>query len=234
MEPTAILSFGVSKLPPKLASLAAHPADVGLMNKKHKMTKSDWDHFDKQMLRWSSHLSKDVKIVEGHTNKIASIIAQEIDAISIESKRQIIDRISEPISIQDRFDELVAFQGWMDIACNLRDPYVTRAQVVVQNYMCFVYLGESCFKILKQYVVPGGVAKKCCNFLINNPVRSFRNAIAHSNWKYSDDFSSIIYYAKKGHLASEPMTKWEVSQNDLAFWQALARCTAYVAFSILK
>jgi len=29
MEPTAILSFGVSKLPPKPASLAAHPAALG-------------------------------------------------------------------------------------------------------------------------------------------------------------------------------------------------------------
>ena len=28
MEPSAILSFGVSKVPPKPASLAAHPADV--------------------------------------------------------------------------------------------------------------------------------------------------------------------------------------------------------------
>lgn len=28
MEPTAILSFGVSKLPPKPASLVAHPAPL--------------------------------------------------------------------------------------------------------------------------------------------------------------------------------------------------------------
>ena len=198
------------------------------------MIKSDWEHFDKQMIRWSSKLSKDVKISEGHTKKIASLIAEEIEKISIQSKRKIVDGLSDPIFIQDRLDELIAFQGWMDIASNLRDPYVVRAQVVVQNYVCFVYLGESCFKILKQYAAQGGVVKKCCNFLINNPVRAFRNAIAHSNWKYGNDFSSIIYYAKKGHLPSEPMTRWEVSQNDLAFWQALARCTAYVAFSTLK
>lgn len=198
------------------------------------MTNSDWDHFDKQMNRWSSFLSKDVKIIEGQTNKIASIIAQEIEAISTESKRRIIEEISDPISIQDRLDELFAFQRWMDIAYNLRDPSVIRAQVIVQNYVCFVYLGESCFKIIKKYVVQGGVTKKCCNFLINNPVRAFRNAIAHSNWKYGDDFTSIIYYAKKGNLPSDPITKWEVSQTDLAFWQTLARCTSYVAFSTLK
>jgi len=31
MEPTAILSLGGSKLPPKPASLAAHPAALGIM-----------------------------------------------------------------------------------------------------------------------------------------------------------------------------------------------------------
>jgi hypothetical protein len=86
---------------------------------------------------------------------------------------------------------------------------------------------------LKQYVEPGSVAKKCCKFLINNPVRAFRNAIAHSNWKYNDDFSGIIFYARKGDQASEPMTEWQVGEESLAFWQALSRCTAYTAFLCL-
>ena len=123
----------------------------------------------------------------------------------------------------------------MDIAHNLpRNPCITRAQVIVQNYVCFVYLGEACFKNLKKYLEPGSVAKKCCNFLVNNPVRAFRNAIAHSNWKYNDDFSGIIFYARKGHQAAEPMTEWKLSDKDLAFWQSLARCTAYTALSCLK
>jgi len=37
MEPTAILSFGVSKLTPKPASLATHPATLGQKNHERKL-----------------------------------------------------------------------------------------------------------------------------------------------------------------------------------------------------
>jgi hypothetical protein len=193
-----------------------------------------WDQFDRQMHQFASFFVNEVKIPAEKTDKIASIIADEINKIPAKSKREIVNSISNPIPIQDRLNELTAFQGWMDIAHDSRNPYITRAQVIVQNYVCFVYLGEACFKTLKQYLEPGSVAKKCCNFLINNPVRAFRNAVAHSNWKYKDDFSGIIFYARKGHQASEPMVEWQVEDKSLAFWQALSRCTAYTAFLCLK
>lgn len=187
-----------------------------------------------QMQEWDSFLINEVKIPKDKTHQISSLIAEEIARIPKESKKEIISSISNPIPMEDRLEELRAFQGWMDIAHNHRSPYISRAQVIVQNYVCFVYLGEACFKILKKYLEPGSVAKKCCNYLLNNPVRAFRNALAHSNWKYHDDFSSIIFYARKGDQASEPMIKWEVSGKDLGGWQALARCTAYTILTCLK
>lgn len=83
---------------------------------------------------------------------------------------------------------------------------------------------------MKKYAGSGSVTKKCCSYLINNPIRAFRNAVAHSNWKYSNDFRKIIFYAKKGDSKDEPMIEWEVSDVDLNFWQSLARCTAYTAY----
>ena len=187
--------------------------------------------FDLQMSQWSRYLKNSVKIGNKLTDCIATSISEDIREIDNDHKIKLIRSISNPISIQDRIDELIAFQGWMDIANDLfKNPCITRAQIIVQNYICFVYLNDSCFKILKQFVKLGSVTKKCCNFLINNPVRAFRNAISHSNWKYSDDFLKIIFHARKGHLDTDPVVEWSVSNTDLAFWQSLARCTAYVAY----
>jgi hypothetical protein len=79
----------------------------------------------------------------------------------------------------------------------------------------------------------GSTAKKCCRFLTDNPVRAFRNAVAYANWRYLSDFSGLEYWARKGAEGTEPMVRFEVLQQDLSFWQALARCTAYASFLTL-
>lgn len=187
------------------------------------------------MRQWVEYLVDSVRIEHRLTGNIASLIYEDIKNISPDSRAELIKSISNPIPIENRLEELCAFQGWMDIANNLfKNPCITRAQIIVQNYICFVYLNDSCFKSLKKYVKNGSVTKKCCNFLINNPVRAFRNAIAHSNWKYSDDFSEIIFYARKGHSEADPIIEWRVSNVELNFWQFLARCTAYTAFLTLN
>lgn len=183
------------------------------------------------MSQWKESLEDSVGIERDFTNKIASLMHEEIVSIPKDKREELFWLLSDPIPVENRMEELRAFQGWMDIANNLlKNPCVTRAQIIVQNYICFVYLNDSCYKKLKKYVYSGSVAKKCCNYLINNPIRAFRNAMAHSNWKYSDDCSKIIFYAKKGDSKIEPMVEWEVSNADLAFWQSLARCTAYTAY----
>jgi hypothetical protein len=110
------------------------------------------------------------------------------------------------------------------------NPGLTRAQVITQNYICFVYLGDACFKILRRKYDKNTVTGLCCRYLTDNPVRAFRNAISHANWRYASDFKGIKFWAKKGSDPNEQMIEWYASDMDIEFWQMLARCVAY-AFS---
>ncbi|MFP3366455.1 hypothetical protein R0J93_22705, partial [Pseudoalteromonas sp. SIMBA_148] len=91
----------------------------------------------------------------------------------------------------------------------------------------FVYLKDSLFETLKKNAEHGSTLKKCTNFLLNDNVRAFRNAIAHGNWKYSKEFSGLEFWAHKGSKTDKQMTKFKVSQDEMDFWQALARCIGY-------
>jgi hypothetical protein len=55
--------------------------------------------------------------------------------------------------------------------------------------------------------------------------------LAHANWRYNEDFSGLRFWARKGSDPNEPLSDFEVSQLELGFWQAFARCVAYVAFT---
>ncbi len=188
---------------------------------------------DLQMKAYAIKLHAELRIDPSSCNRLASVVAEEVLALADDTKLEI--EKASPIGIKDRWDELVAFQYWMDsVNASEKHPAVIRAQVIVQNYVCFVYLGESVFKTLRQKAASGSTLKKCCTFLTDNPVRAFRNAVAHANWKYDDDFSGIDFWAKKGSDASEPMVKWEVKQHELTFWQTLSRCVAYTVFEVLK
>ena len=122
----------------------------------------------------------------------------------------------------------------MDLAGSIKgNPYMTQAQVLCQNYMCFVYLSEACFKVLAKRAPTASVTKRCAQFLTDNPVRAFRNAIAHANWRYRQDFRAVVFWARKGVDPNEPLEEFEVEERDLEFWQALSRCVAYAAYSNL-
>jgi hypothetical protein len=191
----------------------------------------DWTRLDSQMRRYSPYLRDELMITSAESNALATTIAQEIRSLPRDAIQTFFsDSYVQP---KDRLDELVAFQSFMDFAnanASLKNPGLTRAQVITQNYIAFVYLGDACFKALKNQTAPNSVTKRCCKFLTDNPVRAFRNAVAHANWKYQPDLSGLIFWAHKGSDPSEPLVQFEVSQNDLSFWQALARCVAYVAY----
>ncbi len=141
-------------------------------------------------------------------------------------------RQKDLVGIPTRLEELNAFQAFMDqVSGNQLNPAFVRAQVITQNYVCFVYLGESCFKVLQKHTPSGSTTRKCCRFLTDNPVRAFRNAIAHANWRYNEDFTGLNFWARKGSDTNEPVVSFQVSQLELGFWQALARCVSYVAFT---
>ncbi|MEI7614405.1 MAG: hypothetical protein WCK63_16010 [Betaproteobacteria bacterium] len=192
----------------------------------------NWQHLDTQMKAFSARLTSEVKLTPEMAEKLATSIAADVRFLSPEQKAEI--RAASPVPLQDRLAELQAFQGWMDQARTVRNnPFVTRAQVLSQNYICFVYLPEACFRVLSKVCPSGSAAKKCAQFLSNNPVRAFRNAVAHSNWTYRADFGAIIYWARKGSDPDEALQEFEVEQNDLSFWQAVSRCVAYAAYSNL-
>ncbi len=191
---------------------------------------SGWEHLDKQLQRFSPSLRDDLRILAPDSNALATRIAADLAQLQAEQLAGILDK--DPIQPAARRDELVAYQAFADrVHAMPTDPPTTRAQVIVQSYICFVYLGDSLFKRLKQSCPSGSVTKKCCKFLTDNPVRAFRNAVAHGNWTYSPDFGGLIYWARKGSDPNEAMSRFEVRQNDLDFWQALARCVAYVAYT---
>jgi hypothetical protein len=192
----------------------------------------NWKHLDTQMQFFSARLTSEVKLASEITAKLATTIASDVRFLSLEQKAKI--SAASPVPLSDRLDELQAFQGWMEEAGTMRNnPYVTRAQVLSQSYICFVYLPESCFRILAQVCPSGSAAKKCALFLSNNPVRAFRNAFAHANWTYRSDFKALVYWARKGGDPNERLERFEVEQDDLSFWQALSRCVAYAAYSNL-
>lgn len=192
----------------------------------------NWQHLDTQMQAFSAHLTSKVKLSPEIAAKLATNIAADVRLLSPEQKAEI--RAASPIPLEDRLAELQAFQGWMDQACTVRNnPFVTRAQVLSQNYICFVYLPEACFRVLAKACPSGTAAKKCSQFLSNNPLRAFRNAVAHANWTYRADFAAIVYWARKGSDQDAPLERFEVEQIDLSFWQSLSRCVAYAAYSNL-
>ncbi len=190
----------------------------------------DWKYLDEQMQQWSSRLRDDLKIGPPESNRLATAIAGEVAALPNDVKLRV--RESSPIPPNIRTEELVAFQAFMDMTqqSDRLHPSVVRAQVVYQNYICFVYLNEACFSVLRKELPAGSSSWKCCRFLTDHPVRGFRNALAHANWRYLADFSGIEYWARKGADPTEQMVRFEVSQADLSFWQAMARCTAYAIY----
>lgn len=186
---------------------------------------------DEQMRQWSSRLRDDLGVPADASNRLGTTIAAEVRSLSSDAKQLITG--SPGVRIKDRISELVAFQRWVDIMRSVpAEPALTRAHVLTQNYICFVYLGEACFKGLRK-APPGSVSRACATFLTDNPVRAFRNAVAHGNWRYLADFTGLEFWAKKGSEKDEPMLRWTVSQQELNFWQSLSRCTAYATYATL-
>ncbi len=191
----------------------------------------NWQNLDLQMQFYANELKSQIGLKDGQSARLATFISEEMKSLSNAIKNGIL--ISSPVHPNDRLLELRAFQIWMDKAHDMKDPFISRAQIITQNYICFVYLPESCFKILSKSFPSNSVTRKCSKFLTDNPVRAFRNAIAHANWTYSEDCTSIIYWAKKDSSVDDSLIRFEVTSIELAFWQALSRCVAYVSYTTL-
>jgi len=192
-----------------------------------------YEHLDRQLKVFSDRLIAAVRLQASETGKVATLIAAEVRFLEPGSRAEI--HAAGPVPLRDRLDELQAFQAWMDMASSAHgNAAVTRAQVITQNYVCFVYLGEACFRALRKTSRHGSVTRRCCEYLTDNPIRAFRNAIAHSNWTYAPDFSGLVYWARKGSDPAEVLSRFEVAQHELGFWQALSRGVAYAAYTSIE
>jgi hypothetical protein len=166
-------------------------------------------HLDQQLHKFKSKLMTDLGLSEDETGRVCTTIASEVRLISETDIREVFQ--ASGIPLMARYEELLAFQSWMSIASTLNDPSIRRAQVITQNYICFVYLKDSCFEVLARIAPRNSVVSNCSNYLTSGSVRHFRNGFAHANWKYLADFSGLEAWARqKAFDPSSPLVKIEI------------------------
>lgn len=189
---------------------------------------------DRQVERFKSRLIDDVHLTSEEASKVSTLCAADVRFLPGEVKAEIAAASEVPVSA--RYQELLAFQAWSDIVQRSeRPPPVVRAQVVVQNYICFLYLKDACFEVLAQRAAENSVVGRCSKYLCRGEVRDFRNAFAHANWMYRSDFSGFSCWVNRdGRNPKAGRRTFEVMQNDVDFWQTLSRAVAYAAFEQIK
>ncbi|MBI4559665.1 MAG: hypothetical protein HY706_18915 [Candidatus Hydrogenedentes bacterium] len=185
---------------------------------------------DQQLARYESELRRDVFLRSDECGKVATLVAADVRFLPSEVKDEI--RVASPVPLTARYDELVAFQAWNDFAASIKSrPEVTRAQVIVQDYICFAYLKDACFEVIAAKAMSESVAARCAKFLTSGAVRDFRNAFAHANWCYKPDYSGLkCWVLEDARKKSGSLRSFEVSQHSLNFWQALSRGIAYATY----
>lgn len=191
-------------------------------------------HLDRQLAAFRDRLLRDVKLTPSEAGKVATMVASDIRFLPVKTKAKI--KAASPVPLSARFEELVAFQSWSDFTTSIKsNPSITRASVVVQNYICFVYLKDACFEVVAKHAAPESVAARASDYLSRGAVRDFRNAFSHANWCYSASFTGLECWVLEDlRNRSGPMRHFEVSQADLNFWQTLSRGVAYATYEQLR
>ncbi len=191
-------------------------------------------HLDQQLAMFRGRLCDEVGLQLDESKKVATMVAADIRFLAPEAKAEI--KATSPVPLSARLEELVAFQTWSDFATSVtNNPAITRASVVVQNYICFVYLKDACFEVVAKRAAAGSVAARCAKYLSRGAVRDFRNAFSHANWRYNATFTGLeCWVLENARNRSGPMRNFEVSQEELNFWQMLSRAVAYASYEQLR
>ncbi len=189
-------------------------------------------NLDNQVYKFQEELTSELGLSQIEAIRVCSTIATEISSLPSKIIKNFIHESVIPLSV--RHEELKAFQGWMEISNNLKNPFVTRAQLITQNYVCFIYLKDSCFEFLARKMPKSTMTSKCCKFLVSGNVRKFRNGFAHGNWSYLPDFSGIeVWSLQDARIPNSSLVQTVVTQEQLNFWQTLARAVAYAIYETL-
>lgn len=186
--------------------------------------------FDRELASYKPKLHDDLGLNPLSSGCLATQVHKEVSSLLIESKRIIID--SSPVSPRDRLHQIeqsIAFNAACSPEVFSSVPGVAYAHTITLCYISVVYLSETLFDAVYRALGAGASGKKCAKYLRSNPIRAFRNALAHGNWQFRGDGSAIEFWARKGSDRTEPMVKWEVSQLDLVFWYSLSRAVGYSA-----
>jgi hypothetical protein len=185
---------------------------------------------DRQLATHAALLASDLSIGQPLCERLATAVSEEMVSLGLPILQTLGD--GDPVDFKARCDELSAFQGFIDATRSLNNPEVFRARVLVQNYMCFVYIKEAWLERLRDSAAPAGALRSCTAYLTTGKVRAFRNAMSHARWQYMGDFSGIVYLDRAYPSKATPLLTYGVTQNELDFWQALTRVVAYVAVSV--
>lgn len=197
------------------------------------MENFDFCKLDDQIVRFRERLINDLGIDPSCCSRFASTLATDVSLLPISAQKSL-SAEDGPIRLSERFDEIIAFQSFMEFAHDFRTaPQIVRTQVIVQNYVCFVYLGDALFKKLKDAASPNSSLYLCSSFLTSDPIKAFRNALAHASWRYAPDFQSLQFWDLLRKKKEEQGMR-SVQNDELAFWQMLARVTAYVVITMFS
>jgi hypothetical protein len=190
-------------------------------------------HLDRQLSAFSDDLQRLVGLTADESQKVTTLVSADVRFLPREVKAEI--WAASPVPLSARRDELIAFQAWNDFAHSVKaNPAITRAQVIVQNYVCFSYLKDACFDVIARKAAADSVAARCSRFLTTGPVRDFRNAFSHANWHYKPDFTGLkCWVLEDARRRDGQLREFAVSQPELNFWQALARSVAYATYEQL-
>lgn len=185
------------------------------------------NQLDEQLAQFELRLIDEVGVGKDNVYRVCSTVASEMEQVHTDAIRQIENQ--SPVKLKHRYNELVGFQRMMDCIGGLTtvDAGLIRAQVIAQNYICFVYLKDGFFRSIQQVIPNHAVCYRCCHFLTSARIRQFRNSIAHGNWNYSQNYSSLEYWDYKEGRKENGYEKFEVYQDELNFWQTLSRGIAY-------
>ena len=127
------------------------------------VTVATWSVLNKQLRAFGIRLRNDVGLTERESGRVASLVAADVRFLPSAVKAEI--RATSPVPISARLDELIAFQSWMELASSLTGhAEVTRAQVITQNYICFVYLKDACFEVLNRRCAKDSLAARCGSY----------------------------------------------------------------------
>ncbi len=189
---------------------------------------------DRAMAPYAVDLQAELGLASAQAARFATTLVRELQALPNHSRIPVAEQLNQPVPIRDRLLELSAFEQVMSNTPSISMiPALVRAQVITQNYICFVYLRDSLFLVLRPITPDGSTLSRAIDKLTCQRVRALRNAIAHGNWRYNTDHTAIEYWSET-RFKSGIFTQHSVDQRSLGFWQGLARCTAHCALIVLQ